>query len=256
MERDEDTIAELKEKLITANGILDMEDIIRPQGHISVRIPGTDTFLITRAIAPGMATIDDIVVVNALDAEVISGKYTSTFGEVMAHAAIYQKRKDVNSVAHTHSLYVRVLSIAATGKTPLLPISFEIMKVAYEPETIGFYKEIWHLSKMYSKACFEVTDLLGENRVVILKAHGAMIATKSIEETTAVAINLEEAAKLQVMAGSLGPLVPFTAEEKARQVGFLKPLESRGGTASVYGRAWEYYKFVLSKNSLPLTDKH
>jgi ribulose-5-phosphate 4-epimerase/fuculose-1-phosphate aldolase len=244
---DDHTVDELKEKLITANRILDMEDIIRPQGHVSVRIPGTDTFLITRAIAPGMATIDDIVVVNALDAEIISGKYTSTFGEVMAHAAIYQKRKDVNAVAHTHSLYVRVLSIAETGETPLLPISFEIMKVAYKPETIGFYKEIWHLSKIHQKACFDVADLLGENRVVILKAHGAVIATKSIEETTAVAINLEEAAKLQVMAGSLKPLVPFTAEEQERQVSFLKPLEKRGGTASVYGRAWEYYKFELSK---------
>ena len=243
---DEHTIDELKEKLITANRILDMEELIRPQGHVSVRIPGTDTFLITRAIAPGMATIDDIVVIDALTAEVISGKYTSTFGEVMAHAAIYQRRKDVNAVAHTHSLYVRVLSIAETGETLFLPISFEIMKVAFEPETIGFYREIWHLAKAYSKACFEVADMLGENRVVVLKSHGAMIATKSIEETTAIAINLEEAAKLQVMARSLGPLVPYTAEEKQRQVNFLKPLEKRGGTASVYGRAWEYYKFKLS----------
>jgi ribulose-5-phosphate 4-epimerase/fuculose-1-phosphate aldolase len=120
------------------------------------------------------------------------------------------------------------------------------MKVSYEPEKIGFYKEIWHLSNVYPKACFDVADLLGENRVVILKAHGAMIATKSIEETTAVSINLEEAAKLQVMAGSLKPLVPFTEKEKEQLVSFLKPLEERGGTASVYGRAWEYYKFLLS----------
>jgi len=241
---DDHTINELKEKLIIANGILDMEDLIRPQGHISVRIPGTDTFLITRAIAPGMATIDDIVVVNALDAKVISGKYTSTYGEVLAHAAIYQKRKDIESVAHTHSFYVRVLSIT---DTPLLPVSFEIMKVSYEPEKIGFYKEIWHLSNVYPQACFDVAELLGENRVVLLKAHGAMIATKSIEETTAVAMNLEEAAKLQVTAASLKPLVPFTEKEKAQLVSFLKPLEERGGTASVYGRAWEYYKFELSK---------
>ena len=245
MERADDyLIAELKEKLITANGILDMEDIIRPQGHISVRIPGTETFLITRAVAPGMATTDDIVVVDALDCKVISGKYGSTFGEVLAHAAIYQKRKDIMSVAHTHSLYVRVLSIT---ETPLLPVSFEIMKVSYQPETIGFYREIWHLSNIYPKACFDVADLLGQNRVVILKAHGAMIATGSIQETTSVAINLEEAAKLQVMAGSIGPLAPFTAKEKEQLVSFMKPLEERGGTASVYGRAWEYYKFELSK---------
>lgn len=237
------SIDELKEKLILANKILDMEEIIRPQGHISVRIPGTDTFLITRAVAPGMATNDDIVVVDALTSKVISGKYKSTFGEVLAHSAIYQKREDINSVAHTHSLYLRALSIT---ETPLLPVSFEVMKVSYEPEKIGFYKEIWHLSDVYPKACFDVADLLGQNRVVILKAHGAMVASKSIEETTAVAINLEEAAKLQMLAGAVKPLIPFTVEEQEQLVSFLKPLEERGGTASVYGRAWEYYKFKLT----------
>lgn len=120
------------------------------------------------------------------------------------------------------------------------------MKVSYEPEKIGFYKGIWHLSNVYPKACFDVADLLGPNSVVILKAHGAMIATKSIEETTTIAINLEEAAKLQVMASSVKPLVPFTAKEQEQLVSFLKPLEKRGGTASVYGRAWEYYKFRLT----------
>ena len=80
---------------------------------------------------------------------------------------------------------------------------------------------------MYPRACLDVADLLGENRVVILKAHGAIIATKSIEETTAVAMNLEEAAKLQVMAACLKPLVPLTEKEKEQLVSFLKPLQGK-----------------------------
>ncbi len=55
---------DLKEKLIIAGKILDREGLARPMGHISVRIPGTETFLITRSIAPGMATLEDIVVCN------------------------------------------------------------------------------------------------------------------------------------------------------------------------------------------------
>jgi ribulose-5-phosphate 4-epimerase/fuculose-1-phosphate aldolase len=96
----EDEINTLKENLIIACKILDMENLASPMGHISVRIPGTETFFITRSIAPGMATLDDIVVCN-IEGKVIRGKYSETFGEVSGHAAVYKKRKDITSVAHT-----------------------------------------------------------------------------------------------------------------------------------------------------------
>ena len=99
---DEATLRELKEKLIIAGRILDMEDLVRPLGHITVRVPGTETFLITRGVSPGMAMLDDIVVCD-MDGKVIEGKYSQTFGEVLCHAGVYRKRKDIQSVAHTHS---------------------------------------------------------------------------------------------------------------------------------------------------------
>jgi ribulose-5-phosphate 4-epimerase/fuculose-1-phosphate aldolase len=228
---------DLKEKLVIAGRILDKEGLVRPMGHISVRIPGTETFLITRSIAPGMATVDDIVVCN-LDGNVIGGKYSKTFGEVMAHVAVYKKRKDIHSVAHTHSPYVVALSM--TGTT-LLPVSIEALKLGYDP--IGFYNKMIHLTTM--EIGEEVADLIGTNRVVILKGHGAVVVGKSIEETTVSCTELEKAARLQVIATSTGKLKVLTENEMKPVITFFRAMDAQGGTASPYGRTWEYYKSQL-----------
>jgi ribulose-5-phosphate 4-epimerase/fuculose-1-phosphate aldolase len=224
----------LKEKLVTASRIIDLEDLARPLGHVSARIPGTKTFLITRGISPGIATADDIVVCD-MNGKVVEGKFPRTFGEVFAHAGVYRKRSDILSVVHTHSWHVMALSMT---ETTVLPASFESMKVAYEP--IALYKRISFLDNI--EVAEEVAGLLGPNRAVILKGHGAIIVGKSIEEATVSAIDLERAAKVQWMAASAGRLVPFTEEEKEPMVRFLRNIESQPGTTNPFARAWEFYK--------------
>jgi len=231
---DEATLRELKEKLIVASRILDMEELVRPLGHITVRVPGTETFLITRGVSPGMATVDDIVVCD-MDGKVIEGKYSRTFGEVLCHAGVYRKRKDIQSVAHTHSWNVMALSMT---ETTIVPASFESIKVAYEP--IALYKRISFLDNL--DVAEEIADLIGPNRAVILKGHGAIVVGKSIEEATVSAIDLERAAKAQFMAACAGKLVPFTEKEMEPLVAFLTRIESQAGTTNPFARAWEYYK--------------
>lgn len=234
---DEPTIRELKEKLIIANKILDKEGLTSPMGHISVRVPGTETFLITRIIAPGMATIDDVVVCN-MEGEVVEGKHPRTYGEVVGHTAVYKKFKDIHSVTHTHSPHVIALSM--TGAT-LLPASMEAMKVG----SVGFYKKIMYLES--PEVGEEVAGLIGLNRAVILRGHGAVVAGGSIEETTIVALYLERAAKLQMWAHSAGKLMIFTDKEVKQSTEFIRKMESKGGTSSHYGRAWEYYKSLVEE---------
>lgn len=77
-------IKDLEEKLILSNKILDLENVAKPLGHISVRIPNTETFLITRSIAPDMATGKNIAVCN-MERKVIKGGYSATFSEVAIH---------------------------------------------------------------------------------------------------------------------------------------------------------------------------
>ena len=236
---DKAVLRELKEKLILAGRILDMEDLVRPLGHITVRVPGTETFLITRGVSPGMATVDDVLVCD-MDGNVIEGKYSRTFGEVLAHAGVYRKRKDIRSVAHTHSWTVMALSMT---ETTIVPASFESIKVAYEP--VALYKKVSFLDNL--DVTEEIAGLIGPNRAVILKGHGAIVAGKSIEEATVSAIDLERAAKAQFMASCVGKLVPFTEMEMEPLVKFLRNIEAQTGTTNPFGRAWEYYKSQLAK---------
>jgi ribulose-5-phosphate 4-epimerase/fuculose-1-phosphate aldolase len=240
----EDEINTLKENLIIACKILDMENLASPMGHISVRIPGTETFFITRSIAPGMATLDDIVVCN-IEGKVIRGKYSETFGEVSGHAAVYKKRKDINSVAHTHSPHV--IALGMTGHT-LLNLGTEALKVGFG--TIGVYEKFRMLEDQ--EVGEEVADLIGENKAVILRGHGAVVVGKSIEGCAVACIYLEKAARYQLMAASAGKLVTFSEEEKKPIVEFLKKTGALKGTSSSDGRAWEYYKSKVKKWMVPI----
>ena len=236
---DQAVLRELKKKLILAGRILDMEDLVRPLGHITVRVPGTETFLITRGVSPGMATVDDVLVCD-MDGNVIEGKYSRTFGEVLAHAGVYRKRKDIRSVAHTHSWTVMARSMT---ETTIVPASFESIKVAYEP--IALYKKVSFLDNL--EVTEEIADLIGPNRAVILKGHGAVVVGKSIEEATVSAIDLERAAKAQFMAACAGKLVPFTEKEMEPLVRFLRTIEAQTGTTNPFERAWAYYRSRLGK---------
>lgn len=80
----------------------------------------------------------------------------------MIHTGVYKKRKDIQSVAHTHSPYVIALSM--TG-TPLLPASFEAIEVG--PEPIATFDKIVFVDK--PEFGEEIADLLGPNKAVILK---------------------------------------------------------------------------------------
>jgi len=231
------SIQQLKDKLIMANKILDAEGLAKPLGHISVRIPNTETFLITRNVAPGMSVLDDILVCN-IDGKVIEGKYSRTFSEVVIHSEIYKKRKDIQSVAHTHSLHVIALSMT---ETPILPASFEAIELG--PGPIAIYKKIAFIDK--PEQASEICDLLGPNKAVMLKGHGAVIVGKSIEETTILSYKLELAARLQLLAASIGKIAPFTEDEKKPINEFLEAVEKRGVTSTSYGRAWLYYQHVL-----------
>ncbi|MGH7772375.1 MAG: class II aldolase/adducin family protein, partial [Candidatus Binatia bacterium] len=63
----------LVENLVLANKILDEANLTVPFGHVSVRIPGMDRFLISRAVAPGAVTERDILLVD-LAGKVLEGE--------------------------------------------------------------------------------------------------------------------------------------------------------------------------------------
>jgi ribulose-5-phosphate 4-epimerase/fuculose-1-phosphate aldolase len=238
---DKVAIKQLKGKLILANKVLDFLKMATPFGHISVRIPGTENFLIIGPIAPVMATMRDIVVCD-MDGKVLQGRYKSTYSEVVIHTGVYKKRKEFNSVIHSHSPYTIALSIADLTVLPA-----DVASIWAGSQPIALFKKVGYIDN--PELGEEVADLLGPNKAVILKGHGSVVAGKNIEDAIFVARHLEISAMLQWMARGVGKVVPLTEQE----IGPLNEYKNTIGNQPwmAADREWKYYEYLLKKGVFP-----
>lgn len=106
---------------------------------------------------------EEVVTVN-LKGEVIGeGKPSS---ELPLHVELYKKRKDINWVVHTHSVYLTAFSLLEVSLNYLNP-EFEkvlggVVKVPYrKPHS-------WELGR-------EVASLIGKSSIALLERHGAVV---------------------------------------------------------------------------------
>ena len=82
-------------------------------GNISIRDPETGLVYLTPSAMLYDTIVEDDVVVCKLDGTVVEGKRKPTIEKDM-HLSIYQNRKEVNAIIHTHPLYSMVY--ASQGK--------------------------------------------------------------------------------------------------------------------------------------------
>ena len=91
---------QLRRDVALANRIIERFGLSNAFGHVSARIPGTQTFLVPTRRSPGLAEPDTLLVVDT-DGNVTSGEGEAN-SEVWIHARIYAARADVGAVVHTH----------------------------------------------------------------------------------------------------------------------------------------------------------
>jgi len=187
-----------RQKLIDAGAILEAQgqgDLTR--GHVSVRVPGDPTHFYMKPHSFGFdeITMDNMVICN-VEGEKISGGGRK-HSEVYIHSEIYKARADVMSVIHTHPTHVVALS--ATGR-PLLPISQPGVAffdgLPYFTETIDLIR-----SKDMGAG---VARALGSHKAVLMRNHGVAVVGATLEESTILAIMLENACQIQLLAEAAG----------------------------------------------------
>lgn len=196
---------EAKQKLIDSGKILEAEgqgDLTR--GHVSVRVPGDPSLFYMKPHSYGFdeITMDNIVVCN-LDGEKISGG-GRRHSEVFIHSEIYKVRPDVGSVIHTHPTYAVALS--ATGRT-MRPISQP--SVAFT-DGLPYYTDTIDLIRTQDMGA-GVARTLGKCKAVLLRQHGVAVVGATLEESTILAIMLDNACHIQLTAeagGGIGEEFP------------------------------------------------
>lgn len=225
-------IDDLKLKVAIACRMLCLAELVDYSGHISVRVPGTERFLINgHPVSRAAVTPDDVVTFD-LDGRRIEGKWDLP-SELPMHSRVYRARSEINSVAHLHNRMVVVLSMA--GKE-LVPASNP--GALFGPGAIPVYQDpaLIHTNEQGDA----VAKALGARQALILRGHGSVVAGEAIEWVFAGCIDLEESALRYYMASALGPVRSYTSDEVGRVMHGRRKM-------SVIQKIWDHY---LSKTKV------
>ena len=217
---------ELKTKIAMACRMLCRAELVDYSGHISVRIPGTDTFLINgHPVSRAAVTPDDVVTFD-LEGKRVEGKWDLP-SELPMHSRVYRARKEVNSVAHLHNRMVVVLSMA--GKE-LVPASNPGGLFGHGAIPVYQDPALIHTNEQGDA----VAAALGSRPALILRGHGSVVVGEAIEWVFAGCIDLEESALRFYMASTLGPVRAYTEDEVNRVAQGRKKM-------SVIQKVWDHY---------------
>ena len=203
---------ELKQKLIDAGCILEAEgqgDLTR--GHVSVRVPGDPSHFFMKPHSFGFdeITLENLVICN-LEGEKVAGGGRK-HSEVYIHSEIFKQRPDVNSVIHTHPTYAVALS--ATGRA-LQSISQP--SVAFS-DGLPYYNDTIDLIRSKEMGA-GVARALGSCKAVLMRNHGVAVVGATLEESTILAIMLDNACHIQLLAQAAGGIGEVFAADYIRRL--------------------------------------
>jgi L-fuculose-phosphate aldolase len=162
-------------------------------GHVSARAAGEQAFWVS-PFEYFDETLPDRVVKADFDLRLLEGDWEPS-PAISFHAGIYRARPDVMSVIHTHSHYVSVLATTrqTVGMYNVASVLFYEDQALYEDD--GTHPPV---------DAGVMTAALGSRRVLLIKNHGAVIASQSLEHATIEALVLEQAARYHIEATAIG----------------------------------------------------
>ncbi len=160
-------------------------------GHVSARAEGEDAFWATGFEYFDQTTPDSVAKLDH-DLNVVAGELGFS-PALNFHARIYQLRPDVRAIVHLHSHYLSVLSSVA-GQTIGM---YNVGAVLFHDDQ-ATYDDDGH------KPHVAVADALGDKRLVILKNHGGIVASQSIESATIEALMAEQCARYHLECQAIG----------------------------------------------------
>ena len=219
----------LRQDVALANRIIHRAGLVTAFGHLSARLPGTQTFLFPTRASPALARSESLLILDT-DGQRLAGDGEPNT-EFWIHARIYAARPDVDAVAHVHAPACVVLG--QIGQ----PLHTLHNSGALFGQGVPLFERV---GLIRSRALGDqVAATLGTRRAMLLRGHGANVAESDVRRAAVVACLLEEAADLQLRAlaavgGQLDDVRVYDAEEVAR-------LQAEIDAPGPMERAWLYY---------------
>jgi L-ribulose-5-phosphate 4-epimerase len=218
----------LREKLVAAGRVLvseDQGDYVA--GHVSVRLPGAERRFLMKPAGIGLEemTSENIITVD-LEGERVAGTMPR-HNEVFIHSEVLRARSDLTAVVHTHPLHA--VAFSSLGR-PLLPVGND---GAIFAAGVPIFSETTDLIVDRQRGG-AVARCLGQGQALILRNHGIVTAGRSVEEAVWLALKLERACRMQLLAEAAGgPKLLADGEE-------LRMKSKRANRADLHRNVFDY----------------
>jgi ribulose-5-phosphate 4-epimerase/fuculose-1-phosphate aldolase len=243
------SLTELREKVVLSCRMIGSRGVSRGSfGHVSARIPGAEDRILIKAKGPDeealeFATDRDIITLDLQGRVLEAPSGLQAPAETAMHLAIYRARPEINSVIHSHPLWVVVLTAC---EKPLVGIYG-----AYDGDAALRLLEDGLPTFQDSRTitddalAAEFMQVMGNRRACLLRGHGMTVAGRSVEDATMTSLTIHELAQANYMAYAVGtPLaVPDLDAHRARWTGGRQ----NGGAVNAAGEPfiWRYNKRLL-----------
>jgi L-fuculose-phosphate aldolase len=225
---------QLRARLADAGRVLAMEghgDYVA--GHISVRLPGDPGHFLMKPAGIGIEEMrpDNIITVD-IEGDKVAGTMPR-HNEVFIHSEVLRARSDVSCVIHSHPMHA--VAFSSLGK-PLAAVGNS--SVYFTGGRLPVFSETTDLiiNRERGKA---VARCLGGHAALILRNHGIVATGGSIEEAVWIAIKLERACQLQLLAESAGgPKLVADGEDLDNKRGRGSRADQHNNTFGYLVRKW------------------
>lgn len=184
-------------------------------GNFSVRVPGTDTILLTATSSFDNLKPENLALLD-LDGKLVEGEINPTNAEIVhMHAVVYKERPQTGAVVHTHSTYATSFALASKA----LGCSYEAL--VRQDMTDGV-----PLAKYAPRGSIEsIENIAGalrataKTKAVLLENHGVLAFGADPAAAARANLIVEEAAQMAIFAEVLGGAKPIAPELLQATVG-------------------------------------
>ena len=176
-------------------------------GNISAR--EADTMLISPSgYSLAEAAPEDYVAISVSSGQITSQNGLRPSSEVLMHLACYRQRPEIRALIHTHPQHTIALTSSGHDLRPMFADAVVYLG--------GRIPHLDYITVTTPELAAAVEKLIPGDNCIILRNHGAITVGENLKQAFWRACTVEEAARIQVLALTVGKPRFLTSEEAKR----------------------------------------
>ena len=196
----------VKKDIVKAGNEIYQEGLVAGTwGNISIRLENDENrFAITPSGMDYSEIDEEDIVIMDLDGEKVEGERKPS-SEFRLHRHVYESRKDVDAIVHTHSVFASAVACARKSIPPLVEDMVQIVGGSVDTSEYRL-----PASDDLAEAAVEA---LGDKNGALLANHGVLAVGKDIDEAIKTSQIIEKSAKIFLFGKLIGGPTELSEED-------------------------------------------